>query len=119
VARRPKLWFVVASVFTFINLAGGVMAAASGEALHTLVHVALTIVGAYWVARLASRSRLQTELGDSQTIERLDQLQQRLDAIALGVERVGEAQRYTAKLAERATTSPADADSVMRRPDES
>ena len=47
--RRSKFWFVAASVFTFVNLAGGVQAAAAGEGLHTAAHVGLLIVGAYFV----------------------------------------------------------------------
>lgn len=109
-ARRPRLWLVVASLFTLINLVGAPFAAFEGEFMHAAVHVVLFFVGAYWLRNLASRSRLQAVAGDTQTIERLDQLQQRLDEIALGVERVGEAQRYTAKLAERATRPSADED---------
>jgi hypothetical protein len=107
--RRPKLWLVVASLFTLVNLAGAPFAALSGEPLHAAIHVALTLVGAYFVARLAPRARRQHLLGTQPAEERLDRLQHSLDAIAIEVERVGEAQRFLTKLgAERARASPAE-----------
>jgi hypothetical protein len=105
VTRRSKL--IAASIFTFINLAGAPFAFASGEPLHGAVHVVLLFVGAYWIWGLTSRARREqlpvSQLSDTQ----LDQLQQSVDAIALDVERIGEAQRYIAKLAaEQAETAP-------------
>jgi phosphatidylserine decarboxylase len=105
--RHPKRWLVVASIFTFINLGGAVMAVASDELLHAAAHVGLMFLGAYFVRRLAPAARRQ-QLPDVQPAdERLEHLQQSVDAIALEVERIGEAQRFIAKLAaERAETSP-------------
>ena len=107
--RRSKLWLAAASLFTLINVAGAVQAVASGEGLHTAAHVGLAILGAYFVWRLVQRPRQQQQDLSSgrPTVERIERLQLSVDAIALEVERIGEAQRYIAKLAEeRAQKSP-------------
>jgi hypothetical protein len=96
---------VAASLFTFINLGGAGFALAGGEMLHTAAHVVGLVVGAYFMWRLASqRQRLPAV---EQADERFEHLQQSVDAIALEVERIGEAQRYIAKLAaERVESHP-------------
>jgi hypothetical protein len=98
---------VGASIFTVINLGGAGVAVADGEALHTVAHVGLMILGAYFVWRLALRARQHHQPVALQADERLEHIQQSVDAIALEVERIGEAQRFIAKLAaEQASTSP-------------
>ncbi len=96
--RRAQLWRIVAAVFTIINAVGAGMAASEGEQLHAGGHVALTLLGAFafWWIDLRAR-RLESPallIGD----ERLAQLQQSVDAIAIEVERIGEAQRFSARL---------------------
>ena len=101
--QRAKLWLVAASLFTLANLGGAGMAAVAGEGLHTAAHVALLLLGTYFVWRLAPRVRRQQMLAEEEADPRLERLQQTLDAIGLEVERIGEAQRFTTKLmAERA-----------------
>ena len=112
-----------ASLFTLINVAGAVQAVASGEGLHTAAHVGLAILGAYFVWRLVQRPRQQQDLSSGrptvERIERIERLQLSVDAIALEVERIGEAQRYIAKLAEEenldAMRPPLDGHQVMQR----
>jgi hypothetical protein len=101
--RRSK-WLVAASIFTLINLGGAPFAFAGGEMLHGATHVVLTVVGAFFVWRFASRREQVSAV--EQTDERFDHLQQSVDAIALDVERIGEAQRYIAKLAKQRAESP-------------
>jgi hypothetical protein len=116
--RRSKIWLAVASIFTVVNFAGAVQAAAAGQALHTGAHVALFLVGAYFLSRLAPRTRRLHVTGAQQADERLEHLQQSVDAIALEVERIGEAQRFITKLAaEQADPSTKDA-SPARLPNE-
>jgi hypothetical protein len=96
--RRTRLWLVVAGVvFTFVNAGGAVVAAINGEAGHTLTHVAL-LVATYGVWQFALRRARQdepaTELGEQQ----LDRLEQSVDAIAVQLERIGEAQRFMVKV---------------------
>jgi hypothetical protein len=96
--RRIGLWQVLAAVFTIVNLVGLGMAMAAGEQMHSGIHVALSVLGAcamWWLSgRRASVPSTQTEMGNT----RLEELQQSVDAIAVEVERIGEAQRFNAKL---------------------
>ena len=89
---------VVAAVFTVVNLVGLGMAMAVREQMHSGIHVALSLLGAYamwWLSgRRASVDAAYEPMGNT----RLEELQQSVDAIALEVERIGEAQRFNAKL---------------------
>jgi hypothetical protein len=96
--RRAKVWLAVADVFIVVNLAGAWLAARQGELLHTTVHVGLVAFGSYLVWRLAALRRRQEPPIDPVAAERLEQLQQSVDAIALEVERIGESQRFSARL---------------------
>ena len=97
---RSTLWGVAAALFFLINLGGAGIAVARGELLHAGVHLALLLLGSYAVCRLAPRMRRQNLPGSQQSEDRLDYLQQSVDAVALEVERIGEAQRFDAKLRE-------------------
>ncbi len=105
-SRKAKVWRVIAAVFTVVNAGGAAVAVLSGEPAHAAVHVVL-LVATLLVWRLMSRTR-PPELPHAQPVEeRLERLQQSLDAIALDVERIGEAQRYAIKVvAEQARDSP-------------
>ena len=98
--RRTKIWLTVATLFTLVNVAGGVWAARLSEGMHAGLHVVLAVVGAWWMTRIMSRSKAPAESVASALPHDapLEQLQQSVDAIALEVERIGEGQRYTAKL---------------------
>lgn len=52
---RTRVWWVVAVVFTLINLAGGVWAFIQGEAIHCGIHAGLTVLGAYIAWKLTPR----------------------------------------------------------------
>jgi hypothetical protein len=95
--RRSKLWLALASLFNVINAGGGGYAAALGEPVHAAVHAGLLLLGTFWAWRLATRAGHQDSLGVP-AAARMEQLQQSVDAIAIEVERIGEAQRFTAKL---------------------
>jgi hypothetical protein len=96
--RWSRVWLAVASVFTLINLAGAGMAAGGGEMRHALLHVALTLVGGYFMWRFMSKRGRQEPFSALPAEDRLEMLQQSVDAIAIEVERIGEAQRFHAKL---------------------
>lgn len=51
--RSAKVWWVVAMIFTLVNLAGEVYAAMRWEVLHACIHAVLMLVGVYFVWRLA------------------------------------------------------------------
>ncbi|HEY2065804.1 MAG TPA: hypothetical protein VGG84_07565 [Gemmatimonadaceae bacterium] len=96
--RRSKFWLVTFIVFDLVNLAGAVMAAAGGELLHAGTHVALLALGLYVTWRLVSPdSRPAKAAGsplESELTDRLTNIEQAVDAVAIEVERVGEGQRF-------------------------
>lgn len=105
--RRTRIWLVVASVFTVINVGGGVFAAMMREGPHAGIHVVLTAVGVYWMWRVMGGARSRQAVPGMKADERLQDLQQSVDAIAVEVERIGEAQRFTVKkMAEQVQSPP-------------
>lgn len=104
---RP-VWRVVAVLYILINVGGVAWATVHGEAMHAALHVALLIAGG--AGAMWWRGRQDGDLRDiafPAGEQRLENLQQSVDAVALEVERIGEAQRFSAKLqAERAKTQP-------------
>ena len=104
--RAKVIWRVAAVVFTVVNLVGLGMAAAGGEVAHSAVHVVLSLVGAAAVWRLGRRGANVDTTSAALADARLEQIQQSVDAIALEVERIGEAQRFHTKLqSEQSETS--------------
>lgn len=105
-SRSRKIWAVIAGLFTVMNVGGAGYAIALGEPMHAAAHVGALVVG-YVVWRLlwgAPRAGL-SQVGATE--QRLELLQQSVDAIALEVERISEAQRFSIKLeAERGEKSP-------------
>jgi hypothetical protein len=97
-SRRRAIWKAAAVVFTVVNLIGLGMAMAAQEQMHSGIHVALSLLGAYAMWRLSDRSSRIEPTNDVLSDPRLEALQQSVDAIALEVERIGEAQRFHAKL---------------------
>lgn len=52
-SRKSRVGFVIATVFTIVNVGGTAFAAIGGELPHAALHVALTILGAFvmwWLA---------------------------------------------------------------------
>jgi hypothetical protein len=96
--RRSKLWRIGAGLFVVINFGGAIYAIAMGEPMHAATHaVLLTLgLGAYltWRVARAPRANATPQIDDA----RLEYLQRSVDAIALEVERIGEAQRFHEKL---------------------
>jgi hypothetical protein len=98
--RGSKLWRWAAGLYAFVNLGGLVYAAALEEEMHAMLHLFLLILGlaGYVGWRLARRGQPQ-DLAQVQLAEqRIEYLQQSVDAMALELERIGEAQRYREKL---------------------
>lgn len=109
--RRGKIWSWAAGLYAVINVAGLFYAWAMDEGMHAMLHLFLILLGVagYIGWRLARRGMPQdipqTQLAAEQ--QRLEYLQQSVDAMALELERVGEAQRFADKLrVERGETLP-------------
>ena len=102
--RPSKIWGWAAGIFVVVNLLGAIYAAAMGERAHADMHLILLLIGAvgYLAWRALSRGRKDDPgMADpalAQADPRLDYLQQSVDAVALEVERLGEAQRAREKL---------------------
>lgn len=95
--RRSRLWRLAGAAFVFINVAGAIYAVAMEQWSHVGVHIALLVAGFVgW--QFVLRSRRQQLQGAQQNDQRLQSLQQSVDGLALGVERIGESQRYIEKL---------------------
>jgi hypothetical protein len=98
VSRRQRIWFVIAAVFAVLNVGGALIAVRDREGGHAMVHLALAAVGGIVAWRIRVRNREWVTAGDGLDA-RLVRLQQSVDAIAIEVERIGEAQRFASKLA--------------------
>ena len=107
--RRTRLWLVVAGVvFTFVNAGGAVVAAINGEGGHALTHVAL-LVATWGVWRFAVNRARHSEPATELAEQQLDRLEQSVDAIALEMERIGEAQRFMVKVQQQRVEGGAEA----------
>jgi hypothetical protein len=109
-SRRWKIGMVFATVFTLVNLGGIPIAAVAGELRHTVLHVVLAVAGAIMLWALAARRSHAREYhvaGIDAPVDRIEALQQSVDAIALEVERIGEAQRFSARLQQEQPERPA------------
>jgi hypothetical protein len=95
-----RFWRITAVIFVFLNIGGALLAIRMGEQMHAEGHLALLLLTfvAYLVMRGSPGPQQQhappAELADP----RIEHLQRSVDAIALEVERMGEAQRFREKL---------------------
>lgn len=100
--QQRKSWLAAAVVFTFVNIAGAVLAAMMREWLHALTHVALTIGGVAAVQYIrAGRENVAVTPELIAPVEldgRLTHLEMSVGDVAEQVERMGEAQRVINKM---------------------
>jgi hypothetical protein len=98
--RRSWFWRLGVPLFILINAAGAIFAVAMGEPMHALTHaVLLTLgLGVYLTWRVVKQGRREEKPPAQVPDERIEYLQQSVDAVALEVERLGEAQRFNEKL---------------------
>ena len=105
--RRAKIWWTIAAVSLIVNGAGAFVLF-NREWLHGGAHVAAFALTVYLIAlfRPHARRTVDDSLGyGNEPVSagdvRMEQLQQSVDAIAVEVERIGEAQRFSAKVQAR------------------
>ena len=114
-ASRGRLWRAGAAAFIAINLGGGIYAAVVGEPMHAAVHAVLLVLGI--AAYSVFRNRSADAAGVPQeTAARLKHLEESVDALAIGVERVGEAQRYQTKILDEKTKAAHNPQSTSTKP---
>ena len=121
---KHRAWIPISWSLAIINIGAVWFAAAPGEPLHATAHAFFGALFALGAQRLTARRRA-LELGGGDTTlrtgitslrdelaalspsardDRIERLQQAVDAIAVELERVGEGQRFVTKLmAERGT----------------
>jgi hypothetical protein len=97
---RSNLWRVLVGLYIVVNAGGAVYAADAGEPLHAGVHVGL-LLAAYlvWLARRPEgrtfwNGRRSIPAPQHELSDRLERLEQSLDAVAIEIERIGEGQRF-------------------------
>lgn len=95
---RNTVWRIIAALFIAINVGGGAWALAQGEKMHCAAHLVLALAGVVWFTWLNARQQRDALTNPGTTHSQLDQLQQSVDAVAIEIERIGEAQRYETKL---------------------
>jgi hypothetical protein len=95
--QRSRLWRWAAGAFVLINLGGAGLAIGMGETSHAATHAVLLIVG-YLGWLLMPRRLRQDPVRPQLSDDRIEYLQQSVDAVALEVERIGEAKRFDEKL---------------------
>jgi hypothetical protein len=102
---HERIWPLIAGLFTVLNVGGVGYAIALREPSHAATHAAAVLFGGivWWFVSRTPRAALSEA---STTTQRLELLQQSVDAIALEVERISEAQRFSVRLqTERAERS--------------
>lgn len=109
-AQPKRFWRVAAAIFTAVNVGGAIFAVVNGEMMHAATHAVL-LAGAFIVWRAVTDKSPRQEAAEVPQLDlHLDHLQQSIDAIALDVERIGEAQRFVAKLVQHEATDNLPAD---------
>ena len=98
-AERRKLWRAGFAISLIVNIGGGIIALIQGEMMHAGGHAALLAATfAFWpVFSSKSAPDEAAEADVPQLDNHISHLQQSVDAIALEVERIGEAQRFAAR----------------------
>jgi len=91
--RRSRLWRWAAGAFVVINVLGAAFAIAMGEPRHAATHAVLLMP-----ARRGKDSAREDPPRSRLADERIEYLQQSVDAVALEVERLGEKKRFDEKL---------------------
>jgi len=114
--RRSKTWLVVAVIFTAINVGGVVPAAMAGESLHAGIHVVLALLGAYYVRKIWRGVRPETPALSADYSDRLTNLEQSIDAVAVEVERIGEGQRFMTRVLTEKPSQQKAADPIEKKP---
>ena len=94
---HERIWPLIAGLFTVLNVGGAGYAIALRETSHAVTHAGAVLVGGilWWFVSRRPHAEM-SEAGS--TTQRLELLQQSVDSIALEVERISEAQRFSARL---------------------
>jgi len=113
---KHRAWIPIAWLLSLGNVVSVWFAALPAEPAHATIHALLAVLFGVGAQRLTSRrltaSRPTTGVSD----DRLQHLEEAVDAIALEMERIGEGQRFVTKLLVERDPS-LERPSELRRPD--
>ena len=91
-------WRVAVIGFVVINVGGLIYGAMMGELMHAVVHAGVLAAGFVGWQVVRGGKEAQPQVAAPAREKVLDSLQESIDAIALNVERIGEDQRFQARL---------------------
>ena len=112
----PRIWEPIAWILSAVNFGAGWFAAQPGEPWHATAHGGLAVLFGVWAARLHMRRGAALSGADPPMVHRLDALERierTVEATAIEVERIAEANRFMSKL----LADRAEAQSAERRPE--
>ncbi|MEO8193560.1 MAG: hypothetical protein ABI681_06895 [Gemmatimonadales bacterium] len=101
-ARRSRVWLLAGFVFVVVNVGGLVYAVAMGEPGHAATHAGVLLAGFFgWQLFGPRRSRPEESVISAGSVafsDSLTHLEQSVEAVAIEVERIGEAQRFMTRV---------------------
>lgn len=106
--RRSRLWLLVGLLYFVVNAGGAVFAATQGEPLHAAIHVALLLLGVYVANRIMGRGKSEAVVPTDELTDLMSHLELSVEAVAIDVERIGEAQRFMTRVLNESATAPVE-----------
>ena len=97
----PRIWEPIAWVLCLANVGGVWFAARPAEPWHATLHAGLAVLFGLWAERLAVRQHAVISGSDPQMVQRLaalERIELIVEATAIEVERISEANRFMSKL---------------------
>jgi glucose dehydrogenase len=92
---KPKIWYPIAAVLSAINLVS--VWFFSMDPWHATAHAALAVAFGLWAQRLW-KGRSWTRPAPIESTQRLERIEQAIEAVAIEVERISEGQRFVTRL---------------------
>ncbi len=115
--RRSRLWLPVGLLYFVVNAGGAVFAAVQGEPLHSATHVVLLLLGTYAANRIMGRGKSEAIVPTDELTDLMGHLELSVEAVAIDVERIGEAQRFMTRLLNESATAPVEIKARDSAPD--
>jgi hypothetical protein len=98
VTNKTRFWNAVLVLLSGVNLVAVWFAARPAEPWHATTHAALALGFGLWAQRRMGREQHREPAAASLPDERLERIERGIEAVAIEVERIGEMQRFAAKI---------------------
>jgi hypothetical protein len=98
VTNKTRFWNAVLMLLSGVNLVAVWFAARPAEPWHATTHAALALGFGLWAQRRMRLVERREPAVASLPDERLERIERAIEAVAIEVERIGEMQRFTAKI---------------------